>query len=306
MKALKVFLPLMLCLVASFLMSCAEDNYLPTETTTELPADITILEPSTIGTTKERETLPKQSPPAISIELADVVWHTVNRVIDGDTIELQTGERVRYIGMDTPETVYPLRPVEPCGPEASQFNKELVQGKKVRLEFDVQRLDNRDRTLAYVYLQDGTFVNAELVRQGYAVVSTYPPNIKYVELFLELEWEAKQAKRGCIWANAPDDQTGVIIDWVLADAPDREPDGEIIRLRNNSDQVVDISDWRLTDEEGDYYIPEGTEILPHDTWEVHGYEYNPTRNRRGLFLNNSDDSVALFDASDNRVDFEDW
>lgn len=98
----------------------------------------------------------------------------------------------------------------------------------------------------------------------------------------------------------------VVIDWILADAPGQEPDGEIIRLRNKGDQVVDIGDWWLTDEEGDYIIPKRTKIAPHSTWEVHGSEYNPGRNTRGLFLNNRKDSVSLFDDNDDLVDFRDW
>jgi len=98
----------------------------------------------------------------------------------------------------------------------------------------------------------------------------------------------------------------VIIDWILADAPGEEPDGEIIRLRNKGDQVVDISGWWLTDEEGDYIIPKGTRIAPHSTWEVRGSEYNPRRNKRGLFLNNRKDSVSLFDNNNDLVDFNDW
>ena len=98
----------------------------------------------------------------------------------------------------------------------------------------------------------------------------------------------------------------VVIDWILADPIGQEPDGEIIRLRNNGDQVVDISGWRLTDEEGNYIIPKRTKIAPHSTWEVHGSEYNPRRNTRGLFLNNREDSVSLFDDNGVLVDFRDW
>lgn len=123
---------------------------------------------------------------------------TVDRVIDGDTIELSTGERVRYIGIDTPETVHPSKPVEYYGKEASEFNKRLVEGKQVRLEFDIQLTDKYGRTLAYVYLMDGTFVNAELVKQGYARVSTYPPNVKHTDEFLSLEREARGGRRG-LW-----------------------------------------------------------------------------------------------------------
>jgi len=122
----------------------------------------------------------------------------VSRVIDGDTIELTNGETIRYIGIDTPETKHPFKPVQAFGKEASDCNTKLVEGKTVRIETDVQEKDKYGRTLAYVWV-DTIFVNAELVKQGYAQVSTYPPNVKYQELFLELQTEARDAKRG-LWS----------------------------------------------------------------------------------------------------------
>lgn len=95
----------------------------------------------------------------------------VQRVIDGDTFVLETGEKVRLIGIDSPETVHPRKPVESFGLEASQFTKRLLEGKHVELEFDVDRYDRYNRLLAYVYV-DGVFLNEELVRQGLAVIST--------------------------------------------------------------------------------------------------------------------------------------
>ncbi len=110
---------------------------------------------------------------------ADSATVQVVRVIDGDTIQVCCvfGDRVkvRYIGVDTPETNHPMRGVEPYGKEASEANRKLVDGKTVRLEFDVQQLDKYGRTLAYVYLKDGTFVNTWLVENGYAMVMTVPP-----------------------------------------------------------------------------------------------------------------------------------
>lgn len=122
----------------------------------------------------------------------------VRRVVDGDTAVLADGERVRYIGLDTPELHHPRKPVEYYAREAAEFNRKLVEGKSVRLEFDVQRRDRYGRLLAYLFLDDGTFVNGELLRQGYAQLLTIPPNVKYTARFVELQREARQAKRG-LW-----------------------------------------------------------------------------------------------------------
>jgi micrococcal nuclease len=121
-------------------------------------------------------------------------------VIDGDTVEVLFRGRtidVRLIGIDTPETVHPFEPVECFGPAASSFTRRRLQGKRVRLEFDVERRDRYGRTLAYLWLQE-TLFNRMLVAQGFAQVSTYPPNVKYVDRFLAAEREARRADRG-LW-----------------------------------------------------------------------------------------------------------
>jgi micrococcal nuclease len=123
---------------------------------------------------------------------------TVKRVVDGDTFETTTGEKVRLIGVDTPETVKPNHPVEPYGKEASQFTKQLLEGKTLTLRFDVEPYDKYHRLLAYAYLPDGTFVNDKLVRDGYARVMTIPPNVAFAEQFLAAEREAREHHRG-LW-----------------------------------------------------------------------------------------------------------
>jgi micrococcal nuclease len=99
------------------------------------------------------------------------------------------------IGADTPETKHPRKPVEAFGKEATAFTRQMVEGKEVRLKCYVQRKDKYSRTLAYVYV-GGQMLNAEPVRQGYAQVATFPPNVKYQELLLNLQREAREAKRG--------------------------------------------------------------------------------------------------------------
>ncbi|HPL06626.1 MAG TPA: thermonuclease family protein [Bacteroidales bacterium] len=126
----------------------------------------------------------------------------VTKVVDGDTFWVddgsEKGKKVRLIGVDTPETLHPQKAPEPYGREASEFTKSLLEGKKVRLEFDVDSLDRYGRLLAYVYLENGLFVNAELVRKGYAQVATFPPNVKYADYFLKLQRKARNRKLG-LW-----------------------------------------------------------------------------------------------------------
>jgi len=115
--------------------------------------------------------------------------NTVVRVIDGDTIKLANGQTVRYIGIDTPEKG------EPYFQEATDTNKRLVLGKKVKLVADVSMTDKYGRLLRYVYLNE-RFINYYLVRHGYAMVSTYPPDVANQELFLEAERLARKEKKG--------------------------------------------------------------------------------------------------------------
>jgi len=125
-------------------------------------------------------------------------WERIQRVVDGDSVVLQSGGQVRYIGIDTPEMAHRIDGVQPYAREAKAFNKRLVQGKRVRLELDVEHRDKYKRLLAYVYLEDGTFVNAELVRLGFARILMIPPNVRHADLFLKYQREAREAGRG-LW-----------------------------------------------------------------------------------------------------------
>lgn len=121
----------------------------------------------------------------------------VTRIIDGDTVEIETGQKVRYIGINAPESVTPGKPVGCYGREASDKNKELVEGKEVRLEKDISETDRYGRVLRYVYVGD-VFVNDNLVRSGYAQVSTYPPDVKYQDQFRQSEKYARENNLG-LW-----------------------------------------------------------------------------------------------------------
>jgi micrococcal nuclease len=130
---------------------------------------------------------------------------TVVRAIDGDTILVQGPggriEDIRLLGIDTPETVDPRRPVGCYGPQASAFTKHLVTGRRVSLRYDRELHDRYGRFLAYVWLEGGRplFVNAELVRQGYARTYPFPPNTAHAGLFAALERSAALAGRG-LWS----------------------------------------------------------------------------------------------------------
>jgi len=133
---------------------------------------------------------------------ADAVSARVERVVDGDTFIADVGgraERIRVIGVDTPETVAPGRPVEYFGKQASTFAKRELTGKTVRLGGDVEPRDRYGRLLAYVWLPDGTFWNALLAAEGYAQLITIPPDVTYADLFRRLVAEARSAHRG-LWA----------------------------------------------------------------------------------------------------------
>jgi micrococcal nuclease len=133
-------------------------------------------------------------------------YRTVERVIDGDTLVMENGERVRLIGVDTPETKHPNKPVEHFGKEAAAFTRRLVEGKRVRLEFDPANAPRahkdstqQRRTLAYVFLKDGTLLNAEIIKQGYGVAYTRFPFARLDE-FRRFEREAREQRRG-LWAS---------------------------------------------------------------------------------------------------------
>ncbi len=125
--------------------------------------------------------------------------YLVSRVIDGDTIELSNGTKVRYIGIDTPETVDPRKTVQCFGVEANNRNKQLVEGKEVRLEKDVSDIDKYGRLLRYVYV-NGVFVNLVIVQEGFAYSYTYPPDVKYQSKFVEAEKLAREQKKG-LWGS---------------------------------------------------------------------------------------------------------
>ncbi len=158
----------------------------------------------TIRRTRRRSEMKKSVGVALFLLLSSIFcysqdWRTCVKVVDGDTIELDGKEIVRLIGVDTPETKDPRKPVEYFGKEASEFTKKLVEGKKVRLEYDQTKIDRYGRTLAYIFLEDKTFVNAEIILQGYGFAYTKYPFI-YMEKFRLYEKQARELEKG-LWAD---------------------------------------------------------------------------------------------------------
>lgn len=162
----------------------------------------------TTQTTSSPPNSQRSSEKAESEALANAeVTATVSRVVDGDTIEISPAidgiSDVRLIGVDTPETKKPSCTPQPYGAEASAFTTTQLQGQQVILEFDVEKTDRYDRLLAYVYTSGGAMFNDTLLREGYAQLATFPPNVKYVERFQEAQAEARAAAKG-LWGQSPE------------------------------------------------------------------------------------------------------
>jgi micrococcal nuclease len=162
---------------------------------------------------------------------------TVTKVVDGDTAHIlinDQDETVRFIGVDTPETKHPSEPIEPYGPEASEYTSSQLQGKTVYLEIDVTERDKYNRLLAYIWLEKPTvgeekevrdkMFNSKLLLNGYAQTLTIPPNIKYTEYFTKFQTEAREANKG-LWGIEAKDSTSTTppVSTVTETPPLKEP-----------------------------------------------------------------------------------
>jgi micrococcal nuclease len=195
----------------------------------------------------------------------------VSHVVDGDTIELADGRKVRYLGINTPERGQPFYE------EAKDFNASLVDGKEVRLEFDVDTIDIYGRTLAHVFV-GSTHVNLELIRQGYANVYTVPPNVKYNDDLLAAERIARERQRG-LWA-----QSGAPIRIT-----DLDPIAEWVEFTHQGDQPIDLSGYTLKDEANHIYEFGPFTLQPGKT--VRLYSGNGSNSSSKLYWNLGSDAV---------------
>jgi endonuclease YncB( thermonuclease family) len=202
-------------------------------------------------------------PTEIIVELPAKEIAFVRRIIDGDTIEvILDGKpyRLRYIGLDTPEIGMPY------STEATEANRNLVEEQIVELERDISETDQYGRLLRYVYLQDGTLVNAELVESGFALALAYPPDIKYQDLINLSEQSAKENMLG-LWAPplatatiAPEESVfQILVDPLCSqfNAPGNDNENkneEYVCIASNGSGPIDMSAWSMNDQYGWTYL----------------------------------------------------
>ena len=234
----------------------------------------------------------------------------VTRVIDGDTAEVNisgTIYKVRYIGIDTPELDDTRAEYCALAQEATRFNRQLVEGKTVRLEKDVSETDKYGRLLRYVYVDD-IFVNAELVREGLAWAKTYEPDTKYQDTLEKAETEARQDKKG-IWReiqpSPPIIVQNVHITYIFYDGlvPRVESD-EYVEITNLGDQPQDLAGWMLKDISEGYpsFIFPSYPLLPGESTRVYTNEYHPEwggfsfEYSQAVWNNTEPDTAVLFDS----------
>ena len=227
-------------------------------------------------------------------------WAIVVRVVDGDTVELDNGHKVRYVGLNTPEQGQPFYE------EAKEANRQLVEGKQVLLEFDITPYDIYGRWLAYLFV-DGRFVNYELIRRGFANVYTVPPNVKYNGLLRQAERQAREEGVG-LWASV---EVGVKIIHIEADAPGDDndnPNGEWLEITSQGTSSIDLTGYTLKDEANHIYTFGPFQLAPGATVRLHSGPGEDTEKELywgfvgQAVWNNGGDTAYLRDPQGNLVD----
>jgi micrococcal nuclease len=224
---------------------------------------------------------PLPPPSGGPVQPIDLETATVAQIVDGDTIELADGRRVRYIGINTPERN------QPYYKDATEANRQLVGGKDIQLEFDAETFDKYGRTLAYIWVE-GVMANIEIVNRGFANAFTVPPNVKYEEEFRQAERAAREAERG-LWAGS--DVSLKIVD-LNADAPgsDKEnPNGEWVEIANQGDQAVQMQGYTLKDEANHIYTFDNFMVQSGGSFRLYTGEGRDTSGE--LYWGFSDESV---------------
>jgi len=232
----------------------------------------------------------------------------VSRVLDGDTIEIENGDRVRYLGINAPESG------QPFSTEATRENERLVAGRTVNLEFDVQTQDRYGRLLAYIWIGDN-LINKEIVKNGYAISETIQPDVKYQDLILNAQNEAQKACRG-LWAGlcSQDKETSCVkIVNINADAPGNDnynKNGEWIEIKNTCSQTISMKNWLLKDssasnryEFGDFMLEGVKNVIIYSGCGTNTQEKLYWQCPEGQYAiwNNTGDHAFLYDSSDNLI-----
>jgi endonuclease YncB( thermonuclease family) len=234
----------------------------------------------------------------------------VVEVVDGDTIKVNIGGEIYtvcYLGVDAPEHVRSVSSVESPGRKASAANEALVGGQTVYLEKDVSETDRYGRLLRYVFLPDGQMVNGLLVERGYAVARSHPPDLRYQDLFEDMQEEAREKEIG-LWAPTPTLPTmapgDVQITYIFYDGlVEPEESDEYVAIRNKGGSPVNLAGWRLN--KGgtglDFWFP-GFELQPGQECRVYTNEHHPEScgfsfGSGEALWNNRGDCGHLYDAS---------
>lgn len=168
----------------------------------------------------------------------------ITKILDGDTVQTSTGEKIRYLGINAPETG------QPFSAESKKENEKLVLGKKAGLEFDVVQKDKYGRTLAYVFINN-QFVNLEMISQGLAVSETIQPNVKYQDEIVQAQIDARKNCLG-IWQGlcSTENQKCIKIVSINANAvgdDNKNKNGEWVEIKNNCTSLTPMKDWLLKD-----------------------------------------------------------
>ena len=214
----------------------------------------------------------------------------VEKVYDGDTILLQDGRKVRYLGINTPEYQ------EPFYLKAKRLNEKLVLGKEVRLEFDEERTDGHERLLAYVYVGD-QLVNAKLVEAGLAHAFFIGPSRKHNDLFLRLQAEARQRKVG-MWSSRANAKDLKITSVHPVDPAEPDPYAPYVRIANLSEGAVRLAGYALSNEEGQRYFFPDVSVEPGYTAIVAGREGPNGVDHRGQLVVHWATQGSVWDAKE--------
>lgn len=220
----------------------------------------------------------------------------VERVIDGDTVALANGERVRLIGIDTPERG------QPYYDEAKLFLEQLAEGKIARLETDTTERDKYGRLLRYLYIKD-MFVNLEMLKEGYAAALFYEPDIRYQEMFLQAEAQARDEGKG-IWSLQGEDFCfGIFSFHYNAKGNDNENlNDEYITFRNKCTGPLSLAGWSLSDSQNTRFTFSSLTVLPKAYLTVHtgSGENNGTDlfwGKSRALWDNDGDTVLVWDST---------